>query len=185
MVYLATMWTRDINARLRVYTTPEREGEDRYVRDSDLDYEAVSVERRKGGQTVPRHLNQSWCSHVGWGQPPRKHERRTWEIEGYASRSRVLASRAYDYSSAGHGPLSSNALDGGVHSDVQDIRQFLPQSSNTERICLWLNGEGDWLLNIVKNPDHRLAESDGAGGVRALREASERTSVSHSKYLES
>ena len=61
---------------------------------------------------------------------------------GYASGSRVMA-YTYDYSSAGHGPLSSNALNGGARPDVQDIRRFIPQSRDTDRAHLGLMGEGD------------------------------------------
>ena len=61
---------------------------------------------------------------------------------GYAFGSRVIA-QTYDYSSAGHGPLSSNALNGGARPDIDDIRRFLPQSRNTERAHLGLPGEGD------------------------------------------
>lgn len=61
---------------------------------------------------------------------------------GYASGSRVMA-YTYDYSSAGHGPLSSNSLNGGARPDVQDIRRFIPQSRNADRAHLGLSGEGD------------------------------------------
>ena len=61
---------------------------------------------------------------------------------GYASGSRVMT-YTYDYSSAGHGPLSSNALNGGARPDVQDILRFIPQARNTDRAHLGLLGEGD------------------------------------------
>ena len=61
---------------------------------------------------------------------------------GYAFGSRVMAC-TYDYSSAGHGPLSWNALNGGARPDVQDILRFIPQAWNTDRAHLGLLGEGD------------------------------------------
>ena len=61
---------------------------------------------------------------------------------GYASGSRVMAD-TYDYSSAGHGPLSSNALNGGARPDVQDILRFIPHARNTGKAHLGLLGEGD------------------------------------------
>ena len=61
---------------------------------------------------------------------------------GYASGSRVMT-YIYDYSSADHGPLSSNALNGGGRPDVQDILRFIPQARNTDRAHLGRLGEGD------------------------------------------
>jgi hypothetical protein len=61
---------------------------------------------------------------------------------GYSAGSRVMTS-TYDYSSAGHGPLSSNLLNGGVRPDVQDIRRFIPQTRSTSRAHLGGSGEGD------------------------------------------
>ena len=61
---------------------------------------------------------------------------------GYSARSRVMAS-TYDYSSAGHGPLSSNALNGGVRRDVEDIRRFIPQARSGKNAHLGVVGEDD------------------------------------------
>ena len=61
---------------------------------------------------------------------------------GYASSSRVMA-HTYDYSSAGHGPLSSNMLNGGARPDVDDIRRFIPQVKNKDGTHLGQLGEGD------------------------------------------
>ena len=236
MVYLAVMWAYNMDARVSEYTAPERGGEDHCVRASDLDFELVSGERKKGGQILPkpelvcacwvkaasqkttsvmkmkligrRTAEESqflddlvnWVTHSGVAESDRLFTRytelkcgtrsrkllnarmvrdeikRTCVLEGlpaehfsshslrkaatthmralgaseedmrdrggYASGSRVMA-QTYDYSSAGHGPLSSNALNGGARPDVHDIRRFLPQSRNTERAHLGLTGEGD------------------------------------------
>ena len=44
---------------------------------------------------------------------------------GYAPGSLVM-SATYDYTSAGHGPLSSNSLRGGDRPDVVDVRRHIP-----------------------------------------------------------
>ena len=44
---------------------------------------------------------------------------------GYTSGSTVMAA-TYDYTAAGHGPLSSNSLRGGVRPDVTDVRRHIP-----------------------------------------------------------
>ena len=236
MLYVAAMWAYDMDARVSEYTAPEKGDEDHCVRAGDLDFELVSGERRKGGQTLPkpelvcacwvRAASQkttsfmkmkligrrtgeesqflddlvSWVTYSGvterdrlfsryavlkrgtrskrelYARMVRDEIKRTCVLEGlpveyfsshslrkaatthmralgaseedmrdrggYASGSRVMA-HTYDYSSAGHGPLSSNALNGGARPDVQDIRRFLPQSSNVDRAHLGLVGEGD------------------------------------------
>ena len=61
---------------------------------------------------------------------------------GCSAGSKVMAS-TYDYSTAGHGPLSSNALNGGVRPDVKDIRRFIPRVKNSDSAHLGVLGEGD------------------------------------------
>lgn len=236
MVYLASMWAYNMDARVSEYTAPERGGEDHSVRAGDLDFEMASGERRKGGQAMPslmpiigcwvKAVTQktgtsmkmkligrrtpeegqflddlvSWVTHSQVKEVDRLFSRYTelrcgkWSkkelsarmirdqiketcvIEnlpaehfsshslrkaatthmralgaseedmrdrgGYASGSRVMA-RTYDYSSAGHGPLSSNMLNGGARPDVDDIRRFIPQVKNKDGAHLGLLGEGD------------------------------------------
>ena len=43
----------------------------------------------------------------------------------YAEGSLVM-NRVYDYSAAGHGPLSSNSLEGGPALTIEDIKLYLP-----------------------------------------------------------
>ena len=61
---------------------------------------------------------------------------------GCASGSRAMA-YTYDYSPAGHGLLSSIALNGGARPDVQDILRFIPQAREADRTHLGVLGEGD------------------------------------------
>lgn len=236
MVYLASMWAYNMDARVSEYTAPERGGEDHCVRTGDLDFELVGGERKKGGQVLPssalirgcwvKAVSQktgtsmktkligrrtpeegqflddlvSWVTHAQVKETDRLFSRytvlksgtrskkeltarmirdqikETCALEdlpaehfsshslrkaatthmralgaseedmrdrgGYASGSRVMAG-TYDYSSAGHGPLSSNALNGGARPDIQDIRRFLPQAKSTDRAHLGVLGEGD------------------------------------------
>ena len=60
---------------------------------------------------------------------------------GYSAGSRVMTC-SYDYSSTGHGPLSSNAINGGARPDVQDIQRYIPQTRSTSRAHLGGSGEG-------------------------------------------
>ena len=214
IIYLAAMWAYNMDARVREYTAPEREGKDHCVRVGDLDFEMASGEGKKGAQMLPgsesaasqktgsfmkmkligrrtpeegQFLDDliSWVTHSGVTEADRLFSRytelkcgrkskkeltariirgqikETYALEnlpaehfsshslceaatthmralgaseedtkdrgGYASGSRVMA-YTYDYSSAGHGPLSSNALNGGARPDVQDILRFIPQA---------------------------------------------------------
>ena len=81
MVYLAAMWAYYMDARVSEYTGPERGGEDHCVRASDLDFELVSGERKKGGQTLPKPecsliaslggYNVSWLTRYNRHNTPR------------------------------------------------------------------------------------------------------------------
>ena len=236
VVYVASMWAYDLDARVSEYTAPETKGQDHCVRAGDLEFELVCGERRRGGQELPppitvlrcwvkaasqktgtalkmkligrRTPEESqflddlicWVTHSQVTETDRLFSRyiqlrsgrrskkelsarmirdqikATCIIEklpaehfsshslrkaatthmralgvsdgdmkdrgGYSAGSKVMAS-TYDYSSAGHGPLSSNALNGGVRPDVEDIRRFIPQARNSDRAHLGVLGEGD------------------------------------------
>lgn len=236
MVYVASMWAYDMDARVSEYTAPETGGQDHCVRAGDLEFELVCGERTRGGQLLPpstsvlrcwvRAASQKtgsllkmkligrrtpeegqflddlvcWVTHSQVTETDRLFSRyiqlkcgrrskkelsarmirdqikETCVIEnlpaehfsshslrkaatthmralgasevdmkdrgGYSAGSRVMAS-TYDYSSAGHGPLSSNALNGGVRPDVEDIRRFIPQARSGNNAHLGVVGEGD------------------------------------------
>lgn len=236
VVYVASMWAYDMDARVSEYTAPEAGGEDHCVGAGDLEFELAGGERIRGGQEMPppttvlrcwvKAASQKtgsalkmkligrrtpeegqflddlicWVAHSQVTETDRLFSRyirlksgrrskkelsarmirdqikETCVFEnlpaehfsshslrkaatthmsalgaseadmkdrgGYSAGSRVMAS-TYDYSSAGHGPLSSNVLNGGARPDIEDIRRFIPQARNLDRAHLGVLGEGD------------------------------------------
>ena len=56
----------------------------------------------------------------------------------YAAGSEVMRI-TYDYSTAGHGPLSASSINGGAVPDVEAIRRYLPETKSDRE---WRNLEG-------------------------------------------
>ena len=57
------------------------------------------------------------------------------ERGNYSDNSQVL-NTTYDYSTAGHGVLSSSSIGGGVAVGVEDIRRYIPASQGNPSVGL-------------------------------------------------
>ena len=60
----------------------------------------------------------------------------------YAAGSEVMRI-TYDYSTAGHGPLSASSINGGAVPDVEAIRRYLPKNQERQGVK-GLGEDGHW-----------------------------------------
>ena len=61
MVYVASMWAYDMDARVGEYTAPETGGQDHCVRAGDLEFELVCGRRTREGQLLPPSTSMLRC----------------------------------------------------------------------------------------------------------------------------
>ena len=80
-----------------------------------------------------------------------------------------VAKLTYDYSTAGHGPLSSNLLRGGCRPEVADIKRYLSRNSISSAAPLGGLREGDRQLFLVPREVPPTGKSNGGTGRSGAR----------------